>query len=69
MDVLQQRRAMVRLALLAAALTGLSACGDQIAGPQRSGLRASSTANHDDPPSAYCATGWQEEGGIWVCPP
>lgn len=69
MNVLQQRRAMVRLALLLAMGMGLAACADQVAAPQRNALQPSKAQHDDPPPDEYCATGWQDQSGIWVCPP
>jgi len=73
MSVLQHRRAMTRLALLAATAAGIAACADQVAGPQvpaPSAVRPAAKAQHDDPPPDQpCITGWQDQSGIWVCPP
>lgn len=69
MSLHQHGRAMVRLALLGVTVTGMAACADQVAAPQRRALRPSDTAQRDDPPNVYCPSGWQDFQGIWVCPP
>jgi hypothetical protein len=70
MHVLQHRRLLARLALIGAAAVMFGACADQATAPQRPSIKAVAGAAHDDtPPDTECLTGWQEENGIWVCPP
>lgn len=61
-------RNFARLVAVGATISFMGCAASSTAPVSTRGVHAGSAANHDDdPPSEYCASGWSQVDGRWVC--